>query len=239
MQSQAYAPDSAPDSAAIDYVRRIPPLPRACRRVIAISRDPGASGRKLAAAIGSDPRMAMKVMGYANSAALARRSPAQTVAEAVMRIGFEEARRLALGAAMLSTFGARTSLLDLDDVFNQGVEVSRAWGAEGEVAGVAGVLQHVGLLAMTVDSQRFRNYVLQVARTRDYEDLHCLEQQLYGVTRCDLTALAAVAWRLPRPIIDVLSQWHVCRPGDLTLYVAAHACAEASPSPLLRWLGIR
>ena len=222
-----------------DAIWRLPALPLACQQVMAIAEDERSSGRDLAEAVATDPRMSMKVLRYANSAAVGRRRPAETVAEAVLTIGFEETRRLAMGVAILSAFSPPTDYLHLDDVLQHGMAVARRWGAAGKAEAVAGVLQHAGLLAMTVDPQKFSTYVRRVAETTDYQDLHRLERMIFDIDRCEMALAAAEMWDVPGSIMGVLAGWHLCREGDSDLYLAAQECGLESCSSLLRWLAIR
>ena len=58
-------------------IAQVPPLPPACRRVLAVaSGDPGAA--ELADAIALDPRMSMQLLRVANSPFFGRVRPAQT-----------------------------------------------------------------------------------------------------------------------------------------------------------------
>ncbi len=192
-----------------------------------------------AAAITADPRMSMKVLRFANSAALAQRNPAKTVREAVMAIGFDETRRLAMGVAMLSMVRTLPRYLDLDDVRYHGLAVAKRWREHDEDGALAGVLQNAGVLAMTADADLFDRYSNRVGETTDYEDLHNLERELYGVARCDLARMTLSLWKMPESVSALATTWHLCENVDTRFYLDVADCGLQSPSSLMRWLAVR
>ena len=225
--------------AVADLVRRLPPLSPACERLLAITASSDVELRELAEVVASDPRMAMKVIAYANSAAAERRFPVRSVREAVITIGVMETARLAQGAALLASFRDISPHLDGHAVISAGAKIASAWGSAGEGAGAAGVIHFAGLLIMSSAQERFGRFRRLVGQARHYEALHAAEVSLYGVTRCDLAVIAARTWRLPDELVAVLDRWHLCRGGDPTLALQAHEVLTRSADPLLRELAPR
>ena len=220
-------------------VRQLPPFPLASQRVMEISEDPFSSGSELAAAITSDPRMSMKILRFSNRTAFAQRRPAKTVREAIMAIGFDETQRLAIGVAMLSLVRTLPRYLNLDDVMFHGLAVSKRWRDLHEDGALAGILQNAGVLAMTADADMFDRYSHRVAETRDYADLHNLERELFGVTRCELARMTLKLWKMPDSVCQLASNWHLCHDSDTRFYLEVADCGARSPSSLLRWLAER
>src|SRR3954470_2704869 len=89
---------------AIDTLADFPVLDGTVHRVIAIADDPEATTAHLVGALEADATFAANLLRYANSAALARPIRSKTVRQAVMMVGRESLRRLALEAATYRFF---------------------------------------------------------------------------------------------------------------------------------------
>ena len=219
-------------------IAQVPPLPPACRRVIAVaSGDHGAA--ELTDAIALDPRMSMQLLRVANSSFLARVTPAHTVTDAVVTIGVGDAARIATGTAMLAELAPPHPLLPVEEVFDLGACVSSVWRPFGDHAATAGVLTNAGLLAMARAPEVFDTYVSQAASTADFAELHALEARLYGMDRCALNAEIGRAWELPEPIVEVLFAWHLCRMASGEKYLAFVDAAAGLTAPLLQTIAAR
>ena len=204
-----------------------------------MTASPDTEMRELASVIASDPRMAMKVIAYANSAAIARRDPVRSVREAVITIGTIETGHLAQGAALLASFGDLSPHLDGQAVISAGAKIARAWAPAGEGAAAAGVIHFAGLLIMASVPVLFERFGTFASRASHYGALHAAEVSLYGATRCDLAAIAARTWNLPADIVSVVERWHLCRDGDPSRALAVHDVLCRSSDPLLRALAPR
>ena len=215
-------------------VDRLPPLPLVCQRVLALAEDSDTGARDLAAVVAGDVRMSLETIRVANSAYFARREPAVSVADAVVTIGIDNARHIALGVALLSAFRGVSDDLDQKDLLHLGMSVARHWRPLGDHAATAGILQHAGLLAMATAHEQFHAYAAAAPATSDYESLHRLERELFGGTRCDLTCAVAEYWKLPRSVVDILRSWHLCGAARSALYLPYVDAASTVASPLLQ-----
>ncbi|MCZ6644276.1 MAG: HDOD domain-containing protein [Gammaproteobacteria bacterium] len=85
----------------LDETLQIPPLPETARRIITLQADPHYDLRELTGIIETDPSIAARVMGWANSAFHNAKPPAKSIEDAVVRIlGADTAMSMALGIAI-------------------------------------------------------------------------------------------------------------------------------------------
>ncbi|MEZ5558514.1 MAG: HDOD domain-containing protein [Pseudomonadales bacterium] len=85
----------------LDQTLHIPPLPEAARRIIALQSNPNYDLADLVAIIETDPSIAARIMGWANSAFYNPNPPANSIGDAVMRVlGFDTVLSMALGMAL-------------------------------------------------------------------------------------------------------------------------------------------
>lgn len=90
--------------ARLDQTLHIPPLPEAARRIVALQADPDYDLSDLVQIIETDPSIAARIMGWANSAFYSPKPPASTIDDAVMRVlGFDTVMSMALGMALGQT----------------------------------------------------------------------------------------------------------------------------------------
>lgn len=211
----------------------IPPVPQACRELLAISSGE-AGAADVAAVIASDPRMSLEVIRVSNSAYYARRTPVTIPREAVVTMGVDDALRVALGVSLLGDLLPAASQLALDEVIDYGRVAASAWLPFGEVTATAGMLSAAGLIGMAQYPDRFAAYARDAPEVSGFEELHDLERRTFGLDRCETTTRVAEAWGLPDEIADTLAGWHICHASSSELYEAFIACAPDVESSLLR-----
>lgn len=216
------------------WIEEIAPMPTACSEVLALTQDGDAPLARVAAIIEADVRMSLQVLRVANSPIMARRYPAVTVREAVVTIGAEETARIAVGCALLMDLGPGNADLPVDAVLEHGLQVAKAWNAFGHAEATTGVLLNGPLLVIGRDATAFGAYSRAVEKTAGPDELHELEKQVWGATRCEIADRLAEAWRLPPAIGDVLSGWHACRGLLPGLYESFGKVTRGSENSLIR-----
>ena len=92
---------------------RLPSLAPTVHRILKLIESPDADLNELAAAIGSDPALATRIMGVANSSFFRGTSEVGSVRDALMRMGVREARTIVIVVALRSTVLRSPGLGDL------------------------------------------------------------------------------------------------------------------------------
>src|SRR5690606_41794545 len=77
-----------------------PPLRAVALRVVEVAQDPGSSAADLATVVSADPGLSAAVLRAANSAAYRRLSEVTSVRQALVVLGFEQARNIAVSSAI-------------------------------------------------------------------------------------------------------------------------------------------
>jgi HD-like signal output (HDOD) protein len=121
----------------------LPSMPDLALRLNAAIEDPDSDNRDIARLIQLDPALATKIMHVVNSAAFRFASDAQTVQQAVTRLGRERIRTLAIGFLIRSAFRTRSQLLRK--------RANALWLRSCQVAAVSFVLAR---LLPTLDPER-------------------------------------------------------------------------------------
>lgn len=139
-------------------IRNLPTLPEVLASILATLDDPRSSAVELEKKIRYDQALTTKLLAVANSAYYGFRHPITSVGRAVVAVGYNEVRNLALGLSMVgylhpSTFRhrqiARQLWLHSVAVAEAGRRVSKAVGYEdSDLAFTAGLLHDVGKVVL-------------------------------------------------------------------------------------------
>jgi HD-like signal output (HDOD) protein len=87
-----------------DYVDQMPPLPASVTKVLQLCRDPKTSPHDLNRVISFDPVLLGRVMNLINSAYYGFHQEITSLVRAIIMLGINTIKNLALSTAILSTF---------------------------------------------------------------------------------------------------------------------------------------
>jgi len=107
---------------------QLPALPSTAEQVRQASVDPDCSLQQIAGIIQHDPALTARLIGLSNSAYLGGRSKAETLMQALTRIGLRRIRNLALAMAVEQLYVAKNSIVKgyLDEVWQRSRELAAA-----------------------------------------------------------------------------------------------------------------
>src|SRR5436305_2756898 len=217
---------------AIDTLADFPVLDRTVQRVIALADDPEATTADLVAALEADVTFAANLLRYANSAALARPIRSKTVRQAVMLVGRDALRRLALEAATYRFFerapGTGSARGELHE---HAVAVATLAAAAAEQVRAHGDGPHLGGLLHDIG-----RYVLPIAFGEEACDQIAaqapaapervlLERERFGIDHALAGALLAERWGLSAEIVAAIA-WHHGGPTGVASPTPEIACVQ-------------
>lgn len=193
----------------------------------------------------SDPALSGRVLKYANSAAMGAVQPIAAVSQAVMRLGLDTVRQLALGFSVVSN--CRRNLckrFDYQKFWSHSLATAIAAqslahftkSAAPQEAFTCGLLCEIGRLALASVYHREYDDVLALSEASE-EKLLELERQTFATDHNELTVAMLRDWGLPETYVNAVhyyGQWH--NPGmsadnspayalATLLHVAAHFSA--------------
>lgn len=210
----------------LQAVNSLPPLPAVAMRVMQVSQDPRASASDLALVVSADPGLSATILRVANSAAYARSKQVTSVQEALVVLGFVQARNIAVSGAITARYApdALNALFRIDAFWRHSIAVGfRASELAGKSrrldvpsAFTAGILHNMGRLAMFyADPAGLDQVVAEMLRSgRPLEDV---EREMLGYDHAEVGGALARRWRLPADIADAVSKHHAADLPDVTL----------------------
>ncbi len=187
-----------------------PRLPHLAMEIMALTQDPNASFKQVAAVLARDQGLAARVLHLANSAFFPGQ-PTERLSQAMARIGLNRLKQLLCAYAVKGkTFSSPMFKAAMTDVWAHSVAagvaadmIAKRCGRPDERAFVAGLLHDLG-----------RSVAIHVAtdviRTQPniavpcHEDLMSLVDQVH----CVLGRIMATRWKLPQCYIEVMGHHH-------------------------------
>jgi putative nucleotidyltransferase with HDIG domain len=207
------------EEAIRESLERLPPMPQVVTRVIEMTRDSSCNAQELQKVIGMDEVLSSRVLRLVNSARYGFARRITTLSHAVILLGFETIRNLAIGVAtvrLLLRDGVRPPI-NRQQFWEHSLETALAASALAkhlrkdlvlrEEMFLTGLLHDLGILFL---SQNFpEQYRMVVGQCGSLEEVYPVEQELLGITHGGVGAKMAERWNLPPVFAEVMRSHHV------------------------------
>ncbi|MBM3774821.1 MAG: HDOD domain-containing protein, partial [Acidobacteria bacterium] len=192
----------------------LPPFQPIAARILALDWDDASSLEDLVRAIESDSAFSAELLHVANSPLYSLLSNVQTIRHAVVVLGLDRTREMALTLAMRSYFqtGLRTPAVrkcwrhSLACAVIAG-EIAPASGLPKDLPYTAGLLHDIGRLGLIRASQGAYLGLLETTYEILADHLQA-ERQLFGFDHCQAGAWLARVWGLPDSISEIAQGHH-------------------------------
>jgi len=193
---------------------KLPPLPNAALRIADLTRDSNASASTIADAIGYDPFLAARILRAANSSLYTRERHVTALTTAVNVLGARALYQLVISYAASSLFEKPSSRSHLErELWKHSVFVglaARVISLEmsrhgSEEAFLCGLLHDIGKALMI--RQNHELYA-PLAEITEEKELLEKEQEVYGFTHPQVSALVVNQWGLAPEISDAILNHH-------------------------------
>lgn len=222
----------------------LPSRPGVYMELNRILGDPSWEPSQVASAVERDVAMSAKVLQIANSALFGLTQNVTAVKDAVVYLGVETIRSLALTAEAFGRLAPRSiDGFSFEQFQSHAMLVARITaamlpaGRAQQEAVTAALLHDVGKLVLISDGSTRWKELTQQAADRQVP-LHVVEQETQGVTHADIGAYLLSLWGLPDTIVEAVAHHHTAGsvPGiALDAVVAVHIANalahELQPAP--------
>jgi len=196
-----------------EYVQRIknlPTIPMIAQEILAIVGEEMTSVSKLEKIVENDPVISAKILSVANSAFFGMTTPAKTLSNAILRVGFDNVRNIALGISLMTVIGngKQGKSADYQRIFNHSITVgfvARIIGKKvkmstSEETLMNGLLHDIGFLVL---NRYFPdNYLKVLTAVEKGKPLLDAEKEVLDFTHADIGGWLAEQWKLPATVID-------------------------------------
>jgi HD-like signal output (HDOD) protein len=201
------------------YVSRMPPLPVTVSKILQICNDPKTSPVDLNQVISLDPVLMGKVMRLINSAYYSLPNKITSLVRAIIMLGINTVKNLALSTAVLSTLGKAKDFqaLNMDGYWRHSISVGvtakliatrrKVDPKLREEYFIAGLLHDVGKIPL--NNKLSQEYVTAISLTdREHQPLYMSEEKMMLVNHAEVGRLIIENWRLGQDLMDVVSYHH-------------------------------
>lgn len=198
---------------AVNDGTAIPAGPMVMARIAQLCRDPEATARDLAKVIQLDGTLATKVLRQVNSSFYGLSAQVKTVTHAVVILGFQEVKHVALTVPVAKFFD--------DNRHSRGIDVTALWDRTlitsciaralsyhiehpiPEQVFVSTILAKTGMILLnTIAGEEYADVINNVM---DMERLPFEEKERLGISHVQLGWMMAKKWQFPDELLDAIA----------------------------------
>lgn len=201
------------------YIRKMPSLPTSVTKVLELANDPNVSPADLNQVISLDPVLMGKVMKLINSAYYGLNQKITSLVRAIIMLGINTVKNLALSTAILSNLGSDShfQVINMNGYWRHSLCVgvtAKLIAKEKKIPAnqqesffVAGLLHDIGKIPLNNTlSQEYLDALALSDRTR--KPLYKSEKEIIGFTHADVGNIISKAWKLGDEIHDAIVYHH-------------------------------
>lgn len=202
-------------------LKDIPTLPHVVSKIVEIVDSPNTSASDLNKAISMDQALSVKVLKLVNSAFYGFPKKIETLTQAIVILGFNTVRSLALSISMVDFFtGKGGRKLNYTEFWKHSIATSilakqiakKSFPSIAEEAFVSGLLHDIGILILDQYVTSEYREVLECMETEGMQLVQA-ERKILGITHAEVGRLLAEKWNLPDPLLYSISYHHEPSPA--------------------------
>jgi HD-like signal output (HDOD) protein len=199
--------------ARLQTIEQLPTLPEVAYQILNITNRPMLSIHELREIVERDPAISARVLSVANSAFFGFPARTDALDEAIMRIGLENVKSIAMGISVMSMFGDIKITDTYRRLFNHSLTVGLTarqiakglrMSTEGDIF-IDGLLHDLGLLVLDV---YFPELYEEILNAMDNRSLLEVEKDVLGNTHAEIGFWLAEKWNLPDSVLCAILFHH-------------------------------
>ncbi len=216
-------------------LKSLPPFPAVALQLLSLLDDTEAPMKKVVDLLRIDPALSAEVLRVSNSALYGLSRKIDNVSHAIVVLGTEVVKRLALTIALGRFSHAFLRNQSLRICWDHSVacaliaeELAAAMDQPKDRAYTAGLLHDVGRLALLACYPGEYGNLMAVARENNFDELEC-ERQLFDIDHCAAGEWLGHQWNLPAEFVEAIAQHHAAEATDkslLSIVTAANSIAD-------------
>jgi len=211
--------------------------------IIKTINDPSSTAKDLKEIIQIDPPLTAKILKLANSAYYTTRSKISEIEHAVIWVGYDAVKELALNQKVCEIFNKDESIEGYSRylLWKNSIGVAllgkmiyrREFGEKGEDIYAAGLLHNIGIIAEDQFLQSEFKNTLKAAKSRK-KNLNSAENETLGFEHPEVGLAIANDWKFPEELVTCIGYHHnpvaveeaYLKRKVYTLYIADYLCQE-------------
>jgi putative nucleotidyltransferase with HDIG domain len=211
----------------IAFVEKMPAFPKSVQRVVQLTSDVNTSAKELVSVIESDPIMTVKILKVINSAFYGLPQKITSIQRAIIHIGLNTLKNLALSVAAMGTlnpknkadFNTQKFLLHSLTTASICRKLAERLAVPQSACSnyfIAGLLHDFGKIVFAeFDPDNFK---LALEKSElNHIALHQTEDEFLGLNHAQVGKLLAERWELDSTLIHAIEAHHDCQPDNILI----------------------
>lgn len=201
----------------IRRIEEVPTLPVIITRILEVLEDEKSTAKDLERVVSRDQSIASRVLRIANSAYYGFPRRIATIHRAIVILGFETVKALALGSSIFETLfpSGRSTYFNRTAYWLHSIACSQSATALAQESGdtnpqeafLAGLIHDIGMVAM--DHMMHQEYCRLLDRAvQQAVPLHELEREAWGFDHGEVGSWLGERWKFPVPLLDAIRFHH-------------------------------
>ncbi len=206
---------------ALGNLDSLPAMPAIALKLMALNLNTDEGEAELLKLIGQDPQISAKLISLTNSPAMGISRKISSVNDAAMVLGLTRVKAVSLGIAALSNFARLPASqhfipqylwlhsLSIAIAMNSlALAMPRQMRPQQDHIYLAGLLHDMGYMAIHYIDSAASNELHMQFQLQPTRPVLEVEQEILGISHCEIGAKLARQWNLPEEIIIVLRSHH-------------------------------
>jgi HD-like signal output (HDOD) protein len=197
----------------IGAIEKLPSLPKVYQQLMDVMSQPNVSTATIAEIIEQDSAMSAKILQLVNSACFGSAKSISRIDRAVVYLGMELVKNLALTVHVFTTLAERSVESSFESLQEHAIHTARVARRllpaeqQAQQAFTAALLHDVGHLVLAICNPGRYRMILETCQSTQ-RPLHEVESEVLGVTHAAVGAYLLGLWGLPYPIVEAVAYHH-------------------------------
>lgn len=201
-------------------ITSLPTLPVVITNILTLVQNNSSSAKQVGVYIAKDQAISLAILRVANSAYYRVSGKVETIDRAIVILGFETVKNLALGTSVFSALkSGKAAIFDREAFWLHAIGVATAadiiskevLGVTDESFFVSGLFHDIGKIVF--DRYLNEEYMCIVKQAGEGEGtLHSLEKKVFGLNHADVGSMLLKRWKIPEHIIGRIKYHHSQEP---------------------------
>lgn len=201
------------------YIDTMPSLSITVAKILEVTKDPKVTAKDLNKVISLDPVLVGRVLKLVNSAYYGLSNKVTSLVNAIIMLGINTIKNLALSTAVLGNMRKNSSFksLNIDGFWRHSIGAGVASKLIAKQIGIpvnqieeyfiAGLLHDIGKIPL---NEVFEEHYLKAIRLADFKkmQLHDMEKEIIGITHTEVGKMIAGKWRLSPETLECILHHH-------------------------------
>jgi len=199
----------------VEKIQKLPTLPVVVTQVMRMVEDSATTAADINRIISNDPSLSSKILKLVNSAFYGFPRRISTVTQAIVILGFNTVKSLALSASVFDVFKGKGSSFDRTAFWQHSIAVGvcsqiiskKVHYSKPEESFIAGILHDIGKIALDQYAHEDFEEVLKTAESTNCSVIEA-ERKVLGATHAQVGRWMALKWNFPDNLLEPIAFHH-------------------------------